>query len=487
LQREHLMARQPANSHSSDEFRLARTVAGRAREELARWAGEAKEAKNASAAARSTELESLALRAGAEAERRDYKRVAEEDKALVQQLTDAARKPGGKELPGDVSPAAAQVVEERIGHIQQTSEKVARQMADAETVDKLGQTQEKLAQESKSSKNASRDLAGRQRHVADQIADVERQQGTAGFPAVSAGGAGASEMDDPNWRGRATTALLFAQEELAAMPQALAAAQEAQDRRHKTAERAAAARHEADGADAEHRPMAQRAADQAEKDADDAAAQLEKMTAPIAPETADDLAGRLAPFAPEASAAHDVVTGPLSAALKAFDSACGAGNSDGVSRAAGDALKAIDAAQKALVQAQDDFTARDPLVAAKWFARAAADSLARHPNDLRTALAHQNNVSLALSHAWDRSIHRASELRLSELPSLAAVYSPAQVSPYESAAATALAPNAASHDWAHLHAREGDDLTATMHEADPPGFEEPLRLYFEALGKAQQK
>ena len=45
-------------------------------------------------------------------------------------------------------------------------------------------------------------------------------------------------------------------------------------------------------------------------------------------------------------------------------------------------------------------------MAAKWFARAAADSLAHHPNDLHTAMSHQANVSLALSRAWDDSVHR---------------------------------------------------------------------------------
>ena len=51
----------------------------------------------------------------------------------------------------------------------------------------------------------------------------------------------------------------------------------------------------------------------------------------------------------------------------------------------------------------------------------------------------------------------------------------------------AFSPNVVSRDWNRLHPRDADDMTSTLSDPDPPGFEEPLRLYFEALGKAQDK
>jgi hypothetical protein len=44
----------------------------------------------------------------------------------------------------------------------------------------------------------------------------------------------------------------------------------------------------------------------------------------------------------------------------------------------------------------------------------------------------------------------------------------------------------AAREWGRLRAAEGPELHSSLHDTDPPGFEEALRLYFEALGKAQE-
>ncbi|HZK82131.1 MAG TPA: hypothetical protein VFC46_13710, partial [Humisphaera sp.] len=194
LQREDILNRQPAASHSPDETRSIRNNARSARDEMARWSGETNSPKNAIANARPADFESIAMRAGSEAARRDYKHAAEQDRTLTQKLTEAARKPGGRSLDGDTSPATTQMVEEHIAHIQRASEAVARHMAAAETMDRLGLSQEKLAQEAKNARIASSDLAGRQRRVAEQIADIERQQTVAVFPTTAPSG----DIDDPN-------------------------------------------------------------------------------------------------------------------------------------------------------------------------------------------------------------------------------------------------------------------------------------------------
>ena len=143
--------------------------------------------------------------------------------------------------------------------------------------------------------------------------------------------------------------------------------------------------------------------------------------------------------------------------------------------------------QKELSAAQDAVTERDPLMAARLFARAASDAMSRRPPDLRWAMAYQADASKALSRAWIAAVHQAAELRLSELPSLQAVYGPPPPALRDTPSANVLSPNLGSHDWVRLHTREGGDRTATMRDSDPPGYEEQLRLYFEAMNKSQEK
>ena len=41
--------------------------------------------------------------------------------------------------------------------------------------------------------------------------------------------------------------------------------------------------------------------------------------------------------------------------------------------------------------------------------------------------------------------------------------------------------------WGYLPTRQPDALSAPIHEIDAPGYQEPLKLYFEAVNKAQEK
>jgi hypothetical protein len=490
LQREHELSR-PTQGQNPDEQRNARAAATKAREAITRFLADPAARPKSSGpalAARQGDLEALALGAGADAADRDYERAAQVDDALARKLTDAARNPARKAggRAGEAE-SAAQRIEDRVDRIERTHQQVARTMAAAKQVDTLGQTQQKLAEETRAAKDGRPpELVGKQRTVADAIAKIERQEAAANFNSDTGP---SRDADDPNWRGRATAALLFAQEQLAAMPQELASAEEAATARREAADRANRARQEANAAAPDRKPVAGRAADQAEQDAKAAADRLDKAIEPVAPQVAADLAARLDPFAPEASAAREVVAKPLSAALTALAAAAKGNDAGAVARATADARHAMELAQKELAGAQESFTERDPLIAAKWFARAAADSLAKGTPDVRTALAHQSNASAALSRAWDRSIHHAAALRLSILPSLQSVYAPPPApGERDTTSLSPLAPAyAALRDWGKLRPREGDDLAAPLHEATPPGYEEPLRLYFEAIGKAQEK
>jgi hypothetical protein len=133
---------------------------------------------------------------------------------------------------------------------------------------------------------------------------------------------------------------------------------------------------------------ADRAARQMEQDAKDAEERTRRLCLPVLPAAAEALAERLGPFAPETAGARDAVSQQLVPALREFEQSALRKDDDAASaadRAASSARTAIDIAQSQLALAQSAFTERDPLVAAKWFAHAAADSLAQSPPDVKAA------------------------------------------------------------------------------------------------------
>jgi hypothetical protein len=501
LQREQALMHSASAARPADEVRAIHAAAYRAREELARWTGENSPAKSTAPALRPGELEAMAMRVNADSTRHEYKRVAEEDRQLAQKLSDAAGKPASRVVDGDASPVATQVVEEHLQRIQQASDAIARHMSAADAIEKAALTQERLAQEFRSSKTAGREWASRQRSVADQIAAIARNQKalTATGPAQPVLDPNATTRPAPtpdaakppsppaqwNRRAQAMTALLAAQEELALMKQQAALVQQLDAAHRRTADRAAALWHEVATIAPQRLRQAHRAADQADVDARDAADEFENALAPLM--AAEDLADDLEPFALEAPAARDLIAGPLAAGLSQFITASDGADAATVSRAAGELQKTIEAARKELADAIRADAERDPLMAAEAFARAGADALSHHPPELSAAFAHQASAAQALSRAWENSVRRAGEVRLSELPSLQVVYGPPPPALRATPTANALSSKSASHDWSRTHRRESDDLAATLREPDPAGYEDQLKLYFEAMNKEQDK
>jgi hypothetical protein len=398
-----------------------------------------------------------------------------------------------------VSVAVAEgVIGERHREIEQTVRR-------AETIDRLGEDQQRLATETGDAEtDASTDLAGQQRHVAEAIERVDRPLGPS--PAVDGYDAAAA---DPNWRGRATAAVLSAQEALAAMPQQLAAAQEALGPWREAVGRAEQARRDADAMpDPVRQPAAERAAAQADRDVADAAKRFEGRRLAVSPPAVEQLLTRLEPFAPESDGACDVLRRGLIPALRRLDEASKAGDAAAFARAADESRQLIEAAQGELSLAQEALTARDPLIAAKWYARTAAELLAQTPPNVRSARVRQRDATAALSQAWDRTIHDAASLRMSALPTMQPLYAPAapagqpattpatfrasgattapaNVDPAQAAMAAAEAVLAPVRGWSRLRPRASQELDSANRDSDPPGFEEPLRLYFEALGKGR--
>jgi hypothetical protein len=297
--------------------------------------------------------------------------------------------------------------------------------------------------------------------------------------------------NDPNWRSKASSTVIGAREQLAGMPQRLAEARQASDAWRDALRRAANARRMAQETKGQARFAADRAARQMEQDAKDAEDRTRRLALPVLPAAAEALAERLGPFAPEAAGARDAVSQQLIPALRDFEQAVLRKEDDAVSaldRSASSARTAIEAAQSQLVLAQTAFTERDPLVAAKWFARAAADSLAQSPPDVRSAQQRQLDATAALSKAWDQTIHDAASQRLGLLPSMQPLYAAPTLTPPGGSDNAAAPTMAAAREWSRLRPRDSETaVSAPLREADPPGYEDALKRYFESLGKAGGK
>jgi hypothetical protein len=519
VQREHDLNRlaRAGQKPGREELDAVHATAEAGRSLLQRWAGDVTDDANAAPLfgmpGRQSELEELALRASAETASRNYAAAS----ALDNRLAGGLAGPSPATLPGAVTRPSPSPVP-LPGSFQHDVRQAVKR---AERIDTLGADQQKLATATTTpatqlttqpatppatppATQQAPSLAGRQREVAEAIAQVSNRPTRESDSPPSAD----PIASDPNWRGRATAAVLAAQEALAAMPQQLAAAQDALPTWRDALARAEQARRDASAMpDTARQPAAAHAAAQAEADAADAAERFQERRKPVSPTRVQQLASSLEPFSPETDMADDVIAHGLLPALQRLEDAAVGGNIAGVARAADEARQSIESAQRELAHAQEQLTARDPLVAAKWFARAAAGSLAQSPPDVRAAQSRQRDVSDALALAWDRTVHEAAALRMAALPTMQSVYGnalPASTAPGTAAAASpvtagnsapvqrmteaASGESTAAPDWVRLRPRDVPSASAALpSDGDPQGFEEPLRLYFQALAKLQSQ
>jgi hypothetical protein len=523
IQREYDVNRRPTDVRPPGELKAVRQAAAEARSLVARWAGEGgtgqpvvattppatSPSSTAAAAAiearlRQRRVEELAVKASAEAASRDYQAARASDKRLLRGISESLPRGAAAraDVPAGATPASLVAGPVLPPSLVRDSQRVERLTAKAEKIDHIQTDQDKLADETRAAgAQPPRALAGRQRDVAERIADAGADEppasssGAAGVVApeapASGGGSSVSAADDPNWRGRATATLLRVQEQLAAMPQDLTRSQEAASALRQAAARAQMARSDADAAPDDRKAALEMAARQADQDKADAEERFRAVALPVVPASAESLATALAQFEPESTAAREIVARQLVPALQGFEQVAKSGDAAAAERAAADARSAIVSAQAELARAQQLFTERDPLVAAKWFARAAADSLSRNPPDLTAAQRRQLEASLALSRAWDRTIHQAAAQRLALVPSMQSLFgvpvAPAtRGGPGGTGTAPAPATDLASvREWGRLRPREMEDLTAPVRESEPVGYEKALQLYFQRLGQVQ--
>jgi hypothetical protein len=473
LQQESVLRGQPAGTVPRGELKAAMIAAATARGQLISWAPEpglpGPSVGSAGAATPQTspavvkrDAEDLALQASAASAERDYDRAARLDDVLNHHLKESSPIPGS--VPRDP--------DEQLDVVQQ---RVAASMSEARTLDGIGQTLNAVVKRTRDAEHSqSDDLASRQREVADQIGEVVTQMEDTGD----------SNASEPNSRERAAAAFLAVQEQIAAMPQALSDAQSAAAAARSARERveraqAAEARLKGRVSD-EDRGMAHRATAEAISESDEATDRLEASMTSLNSARAASWADELGVYAPESTSACDGIQTQLVAALTDFDRAVHGADAQAIDRMAGGVRAAVESVERELAGAQDALTERDPLVAAGSFAGAAADSLAQSPPDVNGALEQQVRATGALARAWDQSIHDAAAQRLSIVPSLQPVFGPA--TPGKS---MPWADSANGGGWGHLQSQEAESVNFTGHDSDPAGYEEPLRIYFQALGKAQ--
>jgi hypothetical protein len=234
--------------------------------------------------------------------------------------------------------------------------------------------------------------------------------------------------------------------------------------------------------------MAKRMAEQAAAALKESQELLEKAAAPVSAEEAERLAKQLQSAGAEAEEASVVVGEQLQAALQVFGQSMKNGDKGAVDRAAQHVRVALERSQGALRDAQATLIERDPLAAARWYASAAATALDERPPDFRKARTNQESASTALSRAWQTAMREAGVERLILTPSFRPLIRPPVIDSRSgdgSKTLTQVVPGL--RQWGYLPKRQPDALNAPIREIDAPGYQEPLKLYFEVLNKAQEK
>lgn len=127
--------------------------------------------------------------------------------------------------------------------------------------------------------------------------------------------------------------------------------------------------------------------------------------------------------------------------------------------------------------------ARNPLAAAAWLARAAAELLSGK-GDIASVKARQQEAIAFLQLAWERSIRRGAHRRLEEVPSLATLFQPYAA---DEASGSLLARSWPRYGTRFHETIRADAAAGSTHQADPAGYQDQLKAYFDAITKAQKK
>jgi len=443
LEREHQLNRHPNDVRPPEEVKATHEAAAAARQKLSKWS---KSDFGVAAAKVAADLDDdeLAFEGSSQAARRDYSAATSADQRLA------------KEDP-------------------ESYDRIHHDMAQAQAIDNVSNDQRKISSQT-AGDDAARtpELSAQQRNVAEQIRKLE--SGSGDLP----------QVDDS--RPRVAALISGVQESLARMPQQMASAMEAADNFRAATAKAEMAARDAASATPDRAGMAKRMAEQAAAALKESQELLDKAAAPLSAEEAERLARQLQSAGAEAEEASVVVGEQLQAALGVFGQSMRNGDKGAVDRAAQHVRVALERSQAALRDAQATLIERDPLAAARWYASAAATALDERPPDFRKARTNQESASTALNKAWQTAMREAGVERLILTPSFRPLIRPPVIesrSADGTKTATQIVPGL--RQWGSLPRRQPDALNAPIREVDAPGYQEPLKLYFEVLNKAQEK
>ncbi len=520
LRREWALNQHVATGQPSPEAMGVHTDAADARKKMMMWAGENEIASADDSSSRTPE--ETALEASAAAQQGDFDRAQELDNKLTAQVdantpqsvsedqvfADAHRTPApmpanpgnqpAASTPGQPASNPPKPNPKTSAGPKQTSERmkmeaeaqrrrreqVRQAMAAARQIDEIVRRQEQVSADTRRSDAEQLEkLADRQQQIAEAIEKVRRPEVDDALMDDPADGG--HSADEATSRETAMRAMQQAQERLAVMPHELAEAQQAVKSQVKAAQLADQATRSAASASPEDRPAAERAAAQAKSDLADAAGRTAQAAAPVSPNVSEGLSVQLGNYAPETTPVVKALDEHLTPALREMEQAIGAKDAGGVDRAAAAARKAIDLVQKELHDAQERINERDPILAAKWFAQAAAEELRRRPPDVSAAQREQQRVSQSLVRAQGQALHTANEGRMAQTPMLGSLYRmyDVGVGGVGDSAREIIKNMPGLRDWGLFREQSPADLNASLRESDPPGYRDALKAYFEALGR----
>lgn len=512
LVREHeLNQRTRGSAPPADAARII-DAAFEARLQMSRWADPGREIAGDAATAAQRERR-LAMEAAAELAMRRYEQALALDEEL-ERLQDARRQattqPAGWEgemdygwqgMNGPMADEAGRQTQRAL--VRQATETVRR-------LDEISEQQAQVARETEAQlaggdepvarqglwlgpqiQQRAHELESRQVGVAQAIDDVRRQ--------VEDPLDLVADDQQPATQDRVMEAIQAVQERLAALPGQLSGVQ--QQTRGYRAALDAVARAEAELIDvepgmlhAEGGPDARlaqvrRLVEHAQLAAQDARERVDEAAAVVSPEVSDAMAQRLRAFVPLTDGAVLSIDQNLTPALQSLRRAVEAADEAAVDRAASEARRAVGVVQEQLREAQSELAERDPLVAARWFARQAASSLAMRPPDFESATRSQAAAGAALSRAWQESVHRAAQYRLAGVAGMSSLYEVDLLGlKLGVGGGTGLRLELpATREWGRVRPHIRQDVTAGPRDSDPPGYHEALRAYFQALGQGQAR
>jgi hypothetical protein len=427
-------------------------LAAEARVKMAQWAMETESGMLSELSGYMPAPEDLAMAASAATARRDYDVAEAMDRRLVKLVSP--------------EPWAT------------TQPNLARAMEVVRNIDEVSGEQRRLNEQTKTvaDEREAAELSRQQQAVAEKIHQADQAEATE-----------ARLAEDADSRRAATAAIQKVQEQLAHLPQQVAKAMEAAQSYRRAAARAEETQKAAQETRGEQEAVAQRAAEQAQRAMRDAGQELGGVCRDFTQDAAGAMAAQLKAFSPETDDAGQWLAQRIGPALATLQEALRTTDQgDAADRASTRLRSALETAQWLLSQAQSKIIESDPLVAARWFAESAAQSLAATPPDVPRAQGQQTSASTALGRAWQSAVQNVAGQRLALTPSLGPILGAGGTSLPQAAGRSLGEMLSGMRQWSFLRWRAPETSATPDHEADPAGYQDALRVYFDYLNKTQR-